>query len=281
MPMVASPSPTLTRSPTPYCWKTAVRPARVPCPPLNDISSSAPALRLIPNTGSSRNQTRIPPTANWPMDITLIMMTCAPEMLQIVLTGGRCSPNRSEADIKVTSRPGSCLQTANTSSGKSPVPPRSRPIPSGPSPRTRNPPITAVGMKSLRNGCDQRRMSAAQAKTNERTTSDRATSSTLPGILNSLVDARRSGCMPGGADEARAPRASSVFARQARAGLCSATSQSTLGTEYSATKRSTVLLERRQHHEGVLPLHDFAGWELPPLTPGSPETACGYARRKG
>jgi len=78
-------------------------PARVPCPPLNDISSSAPALRLIPNKGSSRSHTRIPPTANWPIDITLIMMTCEPEILQIFLRGGRCSPNSSEADINVTS----------------------------------------------------------------------------------------------------------------------------------------------------------------------------------
>lgn len=43
--------------------------------------------------------------------------------------------------------------------------------------------ITAVGMKSLRNGLDQRRMSAAQAKTNERTTSDGPISSTLASMI--------------------------------------------------------------------------------------------------
>jgi hypothetical protein len=49
----------------------------------------------------------------------------------------------------------------------------------------RKPPITAVGMKSLRNGRDQRRMSAEQANTNESTTSERPISSTLPGMLSS------------------------------------------------------------------------------------------------
>src|SRR5262249_40141777 len=162
MPMVASPSPTLRRSPMPDCWRIGVMPARVPCPPANDISMSAAALLSIPNTGSSRNQTRIPPIANWPIAIIPFMITCKPEMLQIVLRGGRRSPNRSEADIAITSRPGICLQTANTLSGKTPLPPISRPIPSEPSPRTRKPPMTAVGMKSLRNGLDQRRMSCAR-----------------------------------------------------------------------------------------------------------------------
>src|SRR5262245_583550 len=64
MPMVASPSPIWSRSPTPCCWRTGVRPARVPCPRANDISMSAAALLSIPNTGSSRNQTQIPPSAN-------------------------------------------------------------------------------------------------------------------------------------------------------------------------------------------------------------------------
>ena len=169
----------------PYCWRIGVMPARVPCPPANDISMSAAALRSIPNTGSSRSQTRIPPTVNWPIAITPFMMTCGPEMLQSVLRGGRRSPNKSEADIAMTSRPGICLQTANTLSGKSPLPPISRPNPSGPSPRTRKPPMTAVGMKSLRNGLDQRRMSAAQANTNERMTSDRPIPSTLPGMFSS------------------------------------------------------------------------------------------------
>jgi hypothetical protein len=87
--------------------------------------------------------------------------------------------------MAVTSTPGICFHTANTSSGKTPLPPRSRPIPSGPSPSTRKPPITAVGMNSLRSGLDQRRMSAAEAKTSERTTIDRPMLSTLPGMLRS------------------------------------------------------------------------------------------------
>src|SRR5262245_16043650 len=103
------------------------------------------------------------------------------------LEGWRWSSNRSEADIAMTSRPGICLQTANTLSGKSPLPPRSRPIPSGPRPRTRKPPITAVGMKSLRNNLDQRRMSAAPAKTTERMTSEKPISSALPCMLSSLA----------------------------------------------------------------------------------------------
>jgi hypothetical protein len=55
-------------------------------------------------------------------------------------------------------------------------------MPSGPRPRARKPPIAAVGMNSLRSGRAQRRMSAAQAKTSERITSDRPMSSALPGI---------------------------------------------------------------------------------------------------
>ncbi|MFV1363789.1 hypothetical protein AAHH97_10155 [Mycolicibacterium elephantis] len=46
-------------------------PAIVPCPPANDISSSAPASGASPNTGVRTNNTSIPPRVNCPSDKTM------------------------------------------------------------------------------------------------------------------------------------------------------------------------------------------------------------------
>ena len=113
---------------------------------------SAPALLLNPKTGSSSNSVRMLATANWPPDMMPAMMTCEPEMFQIVLTGGNRSPSSSDAHITLISTPGSVFQTANVAVEKMPSPPVSRPTPSGPSARARNPPITAVGMNRARSG---------------------------------------------------------------------------------------------------------------------------------
>ena len=182
MPIVARPSPTSSSSPASYFMRTGVRPASVPCPPAKAISMSAPALLLNPKTGSSSNSVRTLATANWPPDMMPAMMTCEPEMFQIVLTGGNRSPRRSAAHITLIRTPGSVFQTANVAVEKMPSPPVNRPTPSGPSARARNPPITAVGMKRSRSGRDHRRISAAPAKTSERTTSDRPKSSALPSM---------------------------------------------------------------------------------------------------
>src|SRR6476661_5351389 len=123
--------------------------------------------------------------------MTPAMITCGPEIVHSVLSGGSRSPSRSDAHITLINRPGSVFQIANVCHENAPVPPLMRPRPSGPRPSMRNPPMTAVGMNSARSGRDQRLMSDASANTRERMTIDRPTSSALPSMRRSDRDLGR------------------------------------------------------------------------------------------
>src|SRR5262245_39472686 len=127
----------------------------------------------MPKSGVSSSRTRMLPTANWPADIAPAMITCGPEMFQLFRIGGGGTPSSSEDAITLIRRPGRARQTSNVSAGKMPVPPMTRPSPSGPRARTMNPPITAVGTNRARSCGDQRRMRAAPANTSDRITSAR------------------------------------------------------------------------------------------------------------
>src|SRR5262245_4682538 len=194
MPIVARPRPTGSRSATPYSTRIGVRPASVPCPPANDISMSAPALSVKPNTGPSTSSARMPPTANCPADMMPAMITCEPEIPQIALSGGNRSPSSNAAHMTLMSRPGRTLHTANVVSEKRPFPPSRRPRPSGPRPSMMNPPMTAVGMNSARSGRAQRRINAAPANTSDRITNDRPMSSALAGMTVSPARKRPLRC---------------------------------------------------------------------------------------
>jgi hypothetical protein len=56
------------------------------------------------------------PTANCPADMMATMMTCVPEMPQMVLSDGSRSPRSSVAHMTSISSPGSAVQTANVTS---------------------------------------------------------------------------------------------------------------------------------------------------------------------
>src|SRR5262249_41232483 len=115
------------------------------------------------------------------------MITCEPENPQIVLSGGSRSPSSNAAHMTLMSRPGRTCHTANVVPEKRPLPPVRRPRPSGPRPSMRNPPMTAVGTNSARNGRDQRRINAAPANTSDRIANDRPTSSALGGMTVSVA----------------------------------------------------------------------------------------------
>jgi hypothetical protein len=107
------------------------------------------------------------------------MITCDPEMRQILRGAGNCSPSNREADMTLISKAGNACQTANVCSGKMTFESVSRPTPSGPSASAKNPPITAVGMNSARRCPDHFRISAAARNTRASRTIASPTSSAV------------------------------------------------------------------------------------------------------